>query len=241
MRNKKELDQKLLEACTSDNIDLAYVEQLLKDGANPLGCVEDDGENDNLYDMVLYHFLDLEQADKDDCAFIKITELFLKYGMDITQPEMPYDHDDSINPMWSFAFYSSEAALQSLKLLLDRGLDADSAGICWGHELTDVGFAGFEVDNNSDCAMAAESFKKLMLFASYPHIISVDDDLKREIWYDENNYDVSNFRDWNRYEYVFEPTVHHDLNKSIVKIFDKATKKEVWKFGFELSPEEWKA
>jgi hypothetical protein len=241
MNNKKEIDQKLLEACTADQIDLTEIEQLLKDGANPLGCVEDyDGDN-NLYDVVLYHFLDLVQGDKDDSAFFKITELFLKYGMDITQPEIPYNHDDSINPMWSFAFYSSEAALQSLKLLLDHGLDADSAGTCWGHELTDVGFAGFEVNNSCDCEMATESFKKLMLIASYPHIISVDDDLKREIWYDENNYDITSFREWNRYEYVFEPTVNYYLNKSIIRIFEKDTKNEVWKFGFELSPEEWKS
>ena len=55
MNNKKEIDQKLLEACTADQIDLTEIEQLLKDGANPLGCVED-YDGDNISDLVLWMF-----------------------------------------------------------------------------------------------------------------------------------------------------------------------------------------
>ena len=241
MYNKKELDQKLLEACTSDNVDLAYVEQLLKDGANPLGCVEDyDGDN-NLYDVVLYHFLDLEQVGKDDSAFFEVTKLFLKYGMDISKPEIEYVDGEILNPLWSLAFFSSETARQIVKLLLDHGLDADSARACWGHKWSDLWLSKFTVDDDFDRELAVDSFQTVMLVASYPHILEEDSDFKRIIWFDENDYDTTKFRNWHNYEYVLEPTVNRNLRASLVRIFEKATKKEVWKFGFELSPEEWKS
>ena len=241
MNKKKELDQKLLEACTADNIDLACIERLLKDGANPLGCVEDDDGDNNLYDVVLYHFLDLEQADKDDSDFFKITELFLKYGMDISQPEIAYDPGYILNPLWGLAFFSSETARRILRLFLDHGLDADSARECWGHKWSDLWLAEFTVDDDFARELAIDSFQTVMLVASYPHILEEDSDFKRVIWFDENDYDTTMFRSWDNYKYVLEPTVNRDLRASLVRIFDKATKKEVWRFGFELSPEEWKS
>ncbi len=242
MKEIKELNQKLLEACIADKVDLLYVEQLLKNGANPLGCVIDDrGDEDNLYHVLIFHYLDLTRDEEDDSAFFHLTELFLKYGMDLTKPELSYDGIEILNPMWSYAFYSSETALKTLQLLLDHGLDADSVGHCWCHDLTDLGLPRYDINDAFVNSWAAHSFQRLMLIASYPHIISVDDNLKREIWYDENNYDITSFREWNRYEYVFEPTVNYYLNKSIIRIFEKDTKNEVWKFGFELSPEEWKS
>ena len=241
MNDKKELNQKLLEACIADKIDLTYIEQLLKDGANPLGCVKDDDGDNNLYDVVLYHFLELEQADKDDSAFFKITELFLKYGMDISQPEIAYDPGYILNPLWGLAFFSSETARRTLKLLLDHGLDADSARECWGHKWSDLWLARFTVDDDFDRELAIDSFKTLMLVASYPRILEEDSDFKRVIWFDENNYDLTKFRDWDKYDYVLEPTVNQDLTKSLIRIFEKDTKKEVWNFGFELSPEEYKS
>ncbi|MBQ4543760.1 MAG: hypothetical protein IJA19_06295 [Clostridia bacterium] len=234
--DKQELNNKLLEACTSEKIDLLHIEELLKAGAKPLGRVEDYGDN-NLYDAVLHHFINLTYGGDttDDSDFLKITELFIKYGMDISIPEVPYDGGDVINPLWSFAFYHTDTASQVLALLLDNGLDADSAGEYWCHDLTDLGFAEYKVNNKWQCEMAVEVFKRLMLIASYPHILDNDEDLKREIWYKENNYDVTRFRNWDNFEYSFEPTDGNRLNKSIVKIFEKDTKREVWKFGFEIS------
>lgn len=236
--NKQELNKKLLEACTSENVDLIYIEELLKSGANPLGCVEDWGDN-NLYDVVLYHFLDMANHEEaDDSDFLKITDLFIKYGMDISKPEVPYDGENVINPLWSFAFYDTETAMQSLKLLLDNGLDAESAGLCWSHDLIDLGFANYKFEDEIECQRAIKTFRKVMLIASYHHIIDADENLKKEIWFDENNYDITKFRDWDKFEYSVEPTDGNRLNNSIVKIFEKDTKREVWKFKFEISPDE---
>lgn len=238
--SKVELNNKLLEACTTEKVDLNYIEELLKLGANPLGRVEDHGDN-NLYDVVLYHFLDKANYEKaDDSDFFKMTDLFIKYGMDISNPEVPYDDSNVINPLWSFAFYDTETAMQVLKLLLDNGLDVESAGLCWSHELTDLGLPGFELEEDYDYQMAIETFRKVMLIASYPHIIDADEYLQKEIWFNENKYDITKFRNWNNFEYSIEPTEGKELNRSIVRIFEKESKNEVWKFGFEISPNELK-
>lgn len=237
---KQELNNKLLEACTTEKIDLIYIEELLKLGANPLGRVEDNGDN-NLYDVVLYHFLNLANYENaDDSDFFKITDLFLKYGMDILNPEVPYDDGNVLNPLWSFAFYDTETAMQVLKLLLDNGLDVESAELCWSHDLTDLGLPDFKLEEDYDYQMATETFRKVMLIASYPHIIDADEYLQKEIWFDENDYDITKFRNWNDFKYSIEPTDGNKLNKSIVRILEKDTIREVWKFGFEISPDEIK-
>lgn len=230
--DKQRLNNKLLKACTSEKIDLIHIEELLKSGANPLGRVEDCGDN-NLYDVVLYHFFDLAIYENvDDSDFLKITELFIKYRMDISKPEVPYDNENVINPLWSFAFYDTETALQSLKLLLDNGLDVESAGLCWSHDLSDLWLADFEIEDERDGCVATHTFRKVMLFASYPHIINADESLQKAICFNENNYDITNFRNWKKFKYLIEPTNGNRINKSVIRIFEKDTNKEVWKFVF---------
>ena len=130
-----ELNEKLFLACTESFDGYERIQKLLTEGANPLGKVVDKfGDPNNLYDSVLEYCYDRE-------IFIRltaITALFCRYGMDIASPEVPYDGSNIINPLWSFAFYGGGQLLSALKVLLDYGLDADSAGECWGHALTDL-------------------------------------------------------------------------------------------------------
>lgn len=48
----KQINKELLNACIAENVDLSYIEDLLKQGAQPLGAVDWDT---NLYDAVLEH------------------------------------------------------------------------------------------------------------------------------------------------------------------------------------------
>ena len=80
-----------------------------------------------------------------------------------------------------------------------------------------------------------------MLTASYPHILEKDDELKRVIWFDENSYDITAFRDPEKFDYIPEPAANRDLLGSLIHIREKDTKKEIWRFGFELSPDEYGA
>ena len=178
----------------------------------------------------------MESQDSDSVNLPKITELFLKYGMDIANPRIPYDGSDSINPMWGFAFVCNENAIVALKMLLDHGLSAEDFAEFWDHSMTDffhIECGDPENDEfwNYECTW---TFKMLLLGASYDHILKNDEGLQSFICCDYNSYDIHNFRDWNKYEYHFD-TSHcerrPELYKSIIHIYEKDTNEEVWKIG----------
>ena len=129
-----ELNKKLFDACAEEHIDFALVEELLKQGADPLGGTELYGWSllDHIYGDVVGG-----SQDNDSVELPKLTDLFLKYGMDVDDPRVPYDGSNSINPLWEFAFVTNENAISALKMLLDHGLSADSFAEFWDHSMTD--------------------------------------------------------------------------------------------------------
>jgi len=132
MDEKHQRNRTLLLACLAENPDYQYIEELLKQGANPLGCVSDQScSEDPVYCQIIDAYLDAYQSLDIDCDdFPKITALFLQYGMDVSRPEMPYEECDACHPMWMFGFYGGKPMLTALRLLLDYGLNAASAGEC---------------------------------------------------------------------------------------------------------------
>ena len=238
MTSKEELNSKLLTACMADDLDYEHIESLLKRGAEPLGKVIQYGCPNNLYDEVVNHFFINDDTPED---FYRITELFLRYGMDISKPSIPYDGNDVLNPLWTFAFPSNECVLRTLKLLLDHGLGANDAGECWGHAIFDLVNVDGALSDPYDYEMYSDYIRKLMLIASYPHVLNADEDLRKEIWYDYNQYDLMRFRNWGDFSFVVD-TSHcerrPEVYKSIVTIIEKSSGKAVWKFGVCLNPEE---
>ena len=91
-----ELNKKLKEECSKDNIDYTIVEELLKQGADPLGGTEIGG-----WDLLEHVYGELveDSYDSNSINLPKITEVFLKYGMNIDNPRIPYDNDWSLNPL----------------------------------------------------------------------------------------------------------------------------------------------
>ena len=228
-----ELNKKLMSECSKDHIDFTVVEELLKKGADPLGGTELFG-----WDLLNHVYTDAvgDSQDNDSVELPRLTELFLKYGMDVDNPRVPYDGGNSINPLWEFAFVTNKNAILALKMLLDKGLSADSFGEFWGHSMTD--FFHIECGDpqndefwNYECVW---TFKMLLLGASYPHILENDEDLREFICCDFNAYDIHNFREWDRFEYYFDASHCErfpELYGSIIKIYEKETGKEVWKIG----------
>lgn len=238
MTSREELNANLLTACMSDTIDYAYVESLLKQGAEPLGKIVLHRYPNNLYSEVVSHLFRNDDTPED---LYRITELFLRYGMDISKPAIPYDNNDILNPLWELAFPSNECVLRTLKLLLDHGLNADDAGECWGHAIFDFVNVDGRLSDSYEYEMYYDYIRKLMLIASYPHILNADEDLRNEIWYDYNNYDLTRFRKWEDFE--FEVDTSHcerfpEVYKSVVTIIEKSGRKPVWKFGVCLKPED---
>ena len=83
--------------------------------------------------------------------------------------------------------------------------------------------------------------RKLMLIASYPHVLNADRDLREEIWYAWNHYDLRRFRNWEDFDIIVDTsrcTHGPDVRRSLVTIREKTTGKAVWVFGVCLEPEE---
>lgn len=228
-----ELNKKLLEECSKDDIDYKVVEELLKQGADPLGGTE-------MYDWeLLYHVygeIVCNSQDSNSVNLPKITELFLKYGMNIDKPRIPYDSDNSLNPLWCFSFVSNENSIIALKMLLDHGLSADSFAEFWDHSMSDFFHCSCgdpENDEfwNKECIW---TFKMLLLGASYDHIFNDDEGIGEFICCFCNTNDMHIFRDWDDFEYHFDTSNcerYPELYGSIIHIYSKKTREEIWKIG----------
>ena len=235
MASNPELNQFLLDECLEEKPNYQRIEALLKNGANPLGTVQSAG---NCSDIVFCNIVD-QYIDFDSEAFPKITELFLKNGMDVSTPDVAYEDCGESNPLWMFAFHSGEYALQTLRLLLDYGLDADSARECWDHILFDYYNCWGDLEDEFCYEMLYDAIRKIMLIASYPHVLQNDNALQKVIWLECNNYDLNAFRNWNDYSFDIDSSYWIEapqVYKSIVTIIEKATGKKVWKFGFGIEP-----
>ena len=207
-----ELNNHLHDECIRETPDYGKIEELLKQGADPLGATAVSGWGllEHIYGEIL---CDTQHQNSKNLP--RITELFLKYGMDIDNPRVPYDGENSINPMWEFAFAMNENSVHALKMLLDHQLSADSAGQMWSHAIGDLDlFCEDPCDHefwNYECTWV---LKMMMLCASYAHVLNNDEGLQKLIHCDHNTYDL-------RYEFVY---------RSIVKIYEKSTGKLVWRF-----------
>lgn len=228
-----ELNKMLKEECYKKTIDYSAVEDLLKQGADPLGGTELYGWDllEHIYGELVG---DLQDADSVDLP--KITELFLKYGMNVDNPKVPYDGENSLNPLWEYTFNTNENSIIALKMLLDNGLSAESFAEFWDHSMSD--FINIECgDPENDDFWKKEctwTLRMLLLGASYDHIFDGDDSIGNFICCSYNTSDIHIFRNWDDFEYHFDTSnceKYPELYGSIVHIFSKKTGEEVWTMG----------
>lgn len=228
-----ELNIQLKEECYKENIDYEAVEKLLKQGADPLGGTAIGGWDllDHIYGEIVG-----DSQDDDSINLPRLTELFLKHGMNVDAPRVPYDGENSLNPLWYFTFVTNENSIKALKLLLDHRLSAESFAEFWDHSLTDfyhIECGDPENDEfwNKACVW---TLKMLLLGATYDHIYNDDDGIGEFICSSYNTSDVHIFRNWDDFEYHFDTSHcdrHPELYGSIVHIYSKKTGKEVWTIG----------
>lgn len=225
-----ELNKKLFNECIKEVVDFALVESLLKQGADPLGptSLEEFDITEHIYGEIILDFCYNEGKNLPE-----ITKIFLKHGMDISNPRVPYDSGNSSNPLWDFAFLANEYSAKTLKILLDSKIAYENIAEFWKHAVFDMVYVADVDPNDPTCKEdVVWTMKMIMLCASYPHIINEDSDLREFICYELNDYDVSLFRAWDEYEYKFDTTFCEttpSLRNSIAKIYEKESKKEVWR------------
>lgn len=236
-----ELNKKLLEECLKENADFAVIEDLLKKGADPLGATAEYGWGllEHVYGEIVGPEACIDGKHRQNIP--KITELFLKYGMNISSPRIPYDDDNSLNPM--FCFPEDEFGIQALKLLLGAGLDSCSAAEFWDTAIFDqLSICNDDPNDEELHNRFVWMMKMIMLVASYDHILHEDNGLYKIVGCAYNSYDIHKFRNWDDYYYIFDTSRcerYPQLRKSVVKIYQVGTDEEVWKIGFRLKEGEF--
>ena len=240
-----ELNKKLYEECFKKVIDFEAIEKLLKQGADPMGPTVECGWGilEHIYEEIV------SEANFEDEThrLPQLTELFLRYGMDIDNPRIPYDGGNSINPLWSLGLHPDENSIETLKLFLDHGISVESFGEFWSTamgDLIDVD-CGDPVNDtfwNSACTRALQA---TMLAASYDYMLNQSEHLKTFVGISYNDYDVHNFRNWKDFSYEFDTSRcnrhpgYPELYQSVVTISEISSGEKVWKIGVYLNESEF--
>ncbi len=232
----KELNKKLYDVITKDEIDYALVDKLLKEGADPLGYYNDDEETPigELF------------CEGSDCweretgtvlndRFPKLINLFIKNGFDCSRFQKDTDGNHNLE-LWSLTFSISPGACEALKILIDNGLPIPALEDFIEHFYMDS-----EMCDGSDMTPEHEqyliwAFKMIMLCASYPHILKdseyLQDCIELNSTNKNNKYDLAKFRQYNDFEYCFDlstlDNVPYGMRNATVKVIEKKTKQEVW-------------
>lgn len=241
MENRnRELNERLLTVCTADVIDFDLAEKLLKQGAEPLGTVEGEYGKNNLYGEVAEKHFGYEETTE---AFYLITKLFLDYGMDIRHPSVPYDYSYVFHPLSYYNFQTNEWGIRTLQLFLENDCSAEDAREFWHYALGDFRYCPTSLSEDIEYQFHSDFIRKLMLVASYPHILNADDELRKLIWFEYNHYDLMNFRNWNDYAFEVDTSFCEDVHfpeeyRSITTIIEKNSGKAVWKLGIGILPVE---
>ena len=225
------LNEALYEACLEDELDTEKIEALLVAGADPLGPVSREDITDHIYEELIG-----ESSFRDGKNLPAITALFLRHGMEVSRPRIPYDGSNSIHPLWAFTFVPSPNGAAALKLLLDRGLDADSAAEFWDHSLMDAIYVD-QMDPNETLEWSTWTMKMIMLVASYSHVLEPDAELRDFIQLDQNAYDIQKFRNYDNYLYEFDTSRCEgfaQLRGTLIRIREAASGREVWHIGVHL-------
>ena len=235
-----ELNNRLYVECLKPELDCAAIEDLLNQGADPLGATAAFG-----WGLLEHVYTELACPVYGPLCvnFPKVTELFLKHGMDVAKPKVPYDGDNSFHPLYSFSHNPGENTILALKMLLDNGLDADSAGEFWGHSMFDMINTNRHDPNDPEWnEWYTWTFKMVMLIVSYDHVLDRDDSLRAFVGCDRNDYDPHKFRQWGRFHYEFDTSTckaFPELYKSVVRIFEVETGQEIWRIGVCFKDEEY--
>lgn len=223
------LNQELLEA--AKGCDLIKVEELLRQGADPLGSPDVNDQDGCILSELFCSSVDDEKiAD----MMPELLRLFFAHGMDIAARNIPGDDENNINPLWDLAFVSTGSGLKILQVLLEHGLDCLSAEILVEHIFIDMELCdGCNVDDEWWRESWSCSLKMVMLAASYPHILENSTYIADCISLAENDAArISSFRDWDHFTYQIDlstcDNIPHGLRSATVRIKDTETGEIVW-------------
>jgi hypothetical protein len=240
----KELNEKLYIAITEKYINYDEIKRLLVEGADPLGPLMDEDETaiGELFCEAGWDWHNDAASDDnlpEDCLcgrLPKILDVFIENGFDCSRFQTSDDGDKNLE-LWSLTFSISEGECKAMQIMIENGLPIPALEDFIGHFYMDS-----EMCDGSDMTDEYEmylvwGFKTIMLCASYPHILNGSEYLRQCIERDStnegNNYDLTNFREYNNYEYEFDlstlDNIPYGMRNATVLVKEKCTGKQVWK------------
>lgn len=182
-----------------------------------------------------------EAFENEEIDLPRITELFLKHGMDVSSPRVPYDGENSLHAVEYIP--QTENGIRALKLFLDHGIGVEDVGTFWDRYIIDQINVHHDDPNSDEYRdYVVYAMKMIMLIASYDHIRENDEALRELIGASYNSYDIHLFRNWNGYRYEFDTSrckISPQLRSSVVSIYDVKTGETVWRFGIYLKDEQF--
>ena len=222
-----DLNQQLSEECMKQMPNFEKIEDLLKQGADPLGVTMDE---ECVYSQIIAC-----REDWGHSYLPQMTRLFLQYGMDIDNPRVPFDMKDRCNPFEYFALGVDDNIIESIALLLDSGVSVESAENFWNTGICDLIYCDSAIpQEDEECNERYTNLMKGIMFcASYKHIIDGDDEIRKTIDFEKNNFDTSKFRNWNDFEYkLYGVREDHIVMKNLnIQIYEKSSGQKVWEFN----------
>ncbi len=219
-----ELNKLLYDECIKKELNFDKINELISKGANPLGfCKEYEGI---VYDGIIYSLIDDNYQN-----LFKITKCFLENGMKIENASLVESYgEEVVNPLWSLAFKCDRDGLKTLELLLDNNLDIESVNILVDHIYTDYIFLEDDfkaVKNNKEYYLDFSiAMKMIMLCASYYYVIENSKFIRDMVEIENNNYDISNFKNYDDYYVDIEVK---EAKNIIISFKSKKTNQVVWK------------
>lgn len=229
MKNAFELIKALFEAVSACNYEEA--ERLLTLGADPLGSTDETDPDEHLLGEL---FCEIQDNEDLEAVLPKFLELFYTHGMDIASRNIPTDDGDNIHPLWMLAFCQTESGLQALHMMLEHGLDRDSAEVLVDHILLDMEMCdGCEIKDAWWMERCSCGLKMLMLIASYPTILNESTYIQNCIELEKNDAQMLPlFRNWNGFDYHIDistcTNVPYGLRDATLTIHDRENCKTVW-------------
>jgi hypothetical protein len=235
MDNQVYLNNELYKAVIADEFNLEQIEDLLKQGAQPLGYLDDD-KDDCVFCRMLCDASDhmseqgLEDYNVARERLSKIVELFLKYDM-LNHLFYDAEEQEEYLPLWDMQFCCCKDAAIALRMILDAGYTGESVDDFVEHFFVDAEHVDpFDLKDTLYVYHLEWGIRMLMLIASYPEILEKDEYIRRCIHLDSNDKKLlDTFRDIEKYTYCFE--YNNDMceeNPALGFVYIKENDKVVW-------------
>ena len=221
------LNKDLYDECLNEKINKDKIESLLKDGADPTGIYIIESNQYSVWlncvlDEIMFELIDNENI-------IPLIELFFKYGLRDKLINCRHLYDGNIfNPLEEIRYYERriDIAIKLIDICMQNNTDIDSLEDLIDYLYMDISMIG------SEEATVKAYVTMLLYLASFKDLLDNSNTLQDYIEIKNNNYDVSLFRNIDKYDiHVDYSTALHDYNNIGVSIYiyKKQSDVVVWK------------